>query len=726
MWLFSFARGGSPLNFGFMRVYWTMILALVCVGGVAQSQDTAAIDVLEYEISLGLTPDENGLEGQTWVTIVVPDQGADTLTLKLDTVYTINKYLMADANAEHIASVKLVREGKWLHFTHYNTADVQRVNGGDTVRVFVDYTGTPSEPARFGGVYFGEEGYIYNLGVRIGVTHPSDGHSWFPAHDVFTDKARFKYRIHTPDSRLGVANGMLTDVVNHNTDERGEINTYHWELRQPIPPYLASFAIGEYLPVRDTIALQKPNGDTERTPISLYVPPEDSAAARASFKHLPQTVAQYADWYGPYAWPRIGYVAVPMKGGAMEHATNIAYPQNAVDGGHKFDELWAHELSHSWFGNYVTCYSPEEMWLNEGWACYSEAMYHLAVHGEASFRDYLRDIQFKAVMYAQFTDGGYLPLSPMPRDHTYGTTTYKKGATVAHTLRNYIGDADFFPALRSYFAQYGYGNARTVDFLSHFADAKSDSRMMHFAEAHIFTPGWFQLHLLPNKRVSTFNDASYMAEDFLTVDLVGGKPKRPVVMDLELMYVSKAGQTDVQTAEIDWKTKTYKNQVVLQRQLPFEPAYVVVDPYEKFCDGSFSHLFPDSSYGAHQVLAPVHLSAEFPNGLPQRDVCGPVNIALYPHAPADRLVDTTDAMTGFWHLQCLPEAELEVQFQAQRMVLPRKVAPDGNGQPGIALYYKANLKDEWARISSDVGGADQPYCHLKNAKAGYYTLRLMK
>ncbi|MFW5659699.1 MAG: M1 family aminopeptidase, partial [Bacteroidota bacterium] len=413
----------------------------------------------------------------------------------------------------------------------------------------------------------------------------------------------------------------------------------------------------------------------------------------------------------------------PMQGGAMEHATNFAYPQNAIDGGHRYDELWAHELSHSWFGNYVTCWSPDEMWLNEGWARYSEALYHLAVHGEASFRDYMRSIQYRSVMASHLADGEYLPLYPMPPDQTYGSTTYDKGATVAHTLRNYIGDGQFFPALQAYFKRHGYSNATTYHFMSSFHAAKSDSRMMRFTEAFVYAPGWHQFHLVPNKRTATFNNVTYLVEDFLSADLIGGKPGLPAVLNIEVLYVgAEPGQVKLERYELDWTTRRYQGDFVLRTQLPFEPVYTVIDPYEKIAEGALSHLVQDSSYGQSEALEPAYLNLRFPSGLPAKSEIGPLNVAFFPHPPEKRLAD--NGMRGYWQLQALPEATLDVEFEALRALMPDKMRSGSDGKPKLELHYKPVLEAEWEPVAAEISGASKPKARLKNARPGYYTLVL--
>jgi hypothetical protein len=156
-------------------------------------------------------------------------------------------------------------------------------------------------------------------------------------------------------------------------------------------------------------------------------------------------------------------VGVPFDGGAMEHATNIAYPQEYLDGTNRMDRLWVHELSHSWFGNLVTCASAQDMWLNEGFARYSEALFIESASGPQAFHRYMQGIQRKVLEYSTRTGEGFLALSPMPEEHTYGLTTYDKGALVAHEMRLLMGDSLYFASLRDYFRSYRMGNASHWD-----------------------------------------------------------------------------------------------------------------------------------------------------------------------------------------------------------------------------------------------------------------------
>ena len=120
-------------------------------------------------------------------------------------------------------------------------------------------------------------------------------------------------------------------------------------IRLPIPSYLASVAVGEYLVYKDTF-----QGLSSILPIEIYVPPTYLPLVEETFRFLKPVLRNFENKFGAYSWERVGYIGVPFNKGAMEHACNIAYPLFAINGNDMYMLLYAHELAHSWFGNLIT------------------------------------------------------------------------------------------------------------------------------------------------------------------------------------------------------------------------------------------------------------------------------------------------------------------------------------------------------------------------------------
>lgn len=323
----------------------------------------------------------------------------------------------------------------------------------DTCHIY--YHGIPSaEPAYgWGGVHHGSS-MIFNMGVAIEDVPHGFGRGWFPCIDNFTDRAYYKINVITQPNHRAIASGVLDEVADYGTDKK----IWKWNLAQTSPTYLVSFAAGEF-----TLNTMNYSGETTSFPIEIYALGGDSAAAANTFADVPEMISLYEDLFGPYHWDKAGYTVVNFNSGAMEHLTNIAYPSYALSTNQSDQTLVAHELSHHWFGNLVTCEKAEHMWLNEGWASYCEALYMEHFFGKDAYNSYVTSNQRDVVSSAHDADGGYWALSDIPLDLTYSTTVYDKGALIVHNLRQYMGDELFFPAVKHYLATLAENTASSAD-----------------------------------------------------------------------------------------------------------------------------------------------------------------------------------------------------------------------------------------------------------------------
>ncbi len=151
-------------------------------------------------------------------------------------------------------------------------------------------------------------------------------------------------------------------------------------------------------------------------------------------------------------------------GGAMEHQCNTSYGRNITTSTHTYDYIVLHEAAHMWFGDEVTLASWPDIWLNEGFASYAEALWFEHLNGFAAYRSYMTSLSDLGV-----TD----PSGPVynPTVLFSSNTVYNKGAWLLHMLRGVLdNDSLFFAALREYRVRHSYGNATTVQFLSDVAD----------------------------------------------------------------------------------------------------------------------------------------------------------------------------------------------------------------------------------------------------------------
>jgi aminopeptidase N len=419
---------------------WTKIQKVVLMQQTPGRSDS--LDIVHYDLSLSIRNlASKSIGGTAKITFAARKNGVSQLSLDLLKL--------------HVSAIRLNNITQTFSQTD-STLFVQLSSpqdSGDTFELEIDYNGNPVTDASWGGFYFNGN-YAYNMGVGFTSNPHNFGRCWFPCFDNFTDRATYAFHITTDSSFKAVCNGLpLPETVNPD----GSI-TWNWELQQPIPTYLASAAVGKYEFVKYTFT-----GQNRTYPVIIAAAAADTAKARVSFAKLNSALSCFESKYGVYPFDRVGYVGVPFNSGAMEHATNIAYPIYAINGSTDYETLFAHELSHMWWGDQATCRTAEEMWLNEGWASFNEALFLECVYGKQAYIDDIRKKSVDVLLNAPGDDGGWLPVSGVPHNATYGTHVYKKGALMVHTLRTLMGDSAFFTAARFYMQTYHFKDVSTED-----------------------------------------------------------------------------------------------------------------------------------------------------------------------------------------------------------------------------------------------------------------------
>lgn len=381
----------------------------------------------------------------------------------IDATTVISVVLKESSSQISLDLLELPVSGVWVNgnvvsFSYSSpklTIELPAISVGDTFTVEISYSGNPSSDAQWGGFYFTGE-YAFNLGVGFAADPHNFGRAWFPCFDNFTDRAIYYTNVTVDSGKRAYANGYLTEIV----DNGDKTLTFRWTMDDPIPTYLASVAIANYEEVKMNV---------DGIPVLLTSLAADTANLRKSFENIPICIRRFEEVYGEHSFDRIGFNTVPFNAGAMEHATNIAYPRYAISAGDKRSEtLYAHELAHHWWGNTITCKTQEDMWLNEGWASYSERIFLEAVYGRERYDEDIEDNHRAVLQFAHVQDGEVLPVSGIGHANTYGRHVYNKGADMVHTLRGMMGDSAFFAACASFQQEFKFKDVTTDDMRRHF------------------------------------------------------------------------------------------------------------------------------------------------------------------------------------------------------------------------------------------------------------------
>lgn len=524
------------------------------------------IDVINYSINLDLSNYTSyQIFGNTELKIASKVQGLnytclDFLGLSVDSIF-VNDNVVSFSYNDTLLKISLPLAQ----------------NLGDTFFINVFYHGHPVvDPSGWGGFYF-SSGYAFNLGVGFEDNPHNYGRVWYPCIDDFIDRASYDFHIKTSNENTAVCGGVLLSTE-LNVDST---KTYHWRLNEEIPTYLSSVAVGSYKLVPDTF-----HGIEGSIPINIYARPTDSTKAVNSFINLKEILSAFETSFGPYRWNRVGYVSVPFNGGAMEHATNIAYPASSIDGTLTDEYLYAHELAHHWFGDLITCNAPEDMWINEGWASFCEYIYMEYLYGKEDAKKYIRNEHAYNVRALHYEDDGFRAVYGIPHEYTYSTTVYEKGATVAHSLRGYLGDSLFFSSVKQLLEEFAYQSISSFQMRDRLSEY-SGVDLTAFFDTWVFSPGF------PHFAVDSFkvaeNGSLYDVTVYMKQKNRGGT------------HFANQNKVELTFMDKDWNQTTRIIEFSGERggqtfSLPFNPDIVIADIDEKLCDATVdNYMIIDSA-----------------------------------------------------------------------------------------------------------------------------------
>ncbi len=435
----------------------SLTIAILVLWPAAALFASRAIDVLHYDLSLTVTPHEQSIVGSATLTIASLSGPCNNLLLDFadQTIYSV--YINGvPADYRHLPPL----------------LSITLPEPCDTFVVTVEYAGVPRNDG-FGGLFM-VQNYAFTVGQGIYSDSPSMLDRWVPCHNVPYDKASLDIRLTVPKPLRAFSNGVLVDSLFTDTTA-----FFHWRETHPIAPYLIAFAVGDYVSAH----LPYTSSSGKPLPIQYHIFPSHLDAARKDLRFLPDMMAVFEKLFGSYPFDRYSMVEAYNRG-AMEHQTMTTYSFQLFTGDNRYDYVVAHELAHHWWGNLVTCFDWKDIWLNEGFATYSEALYFENVFGKEFAASYMSRLAEE--YFAEESLRGVFPIyNP---SYYWGATVYKKGAWLLHMLRAQIGDDAFFETLRNYAAEYAYSAATSEDFVR-LTERVSGQDLQAFFDQWLFQAG---------------------------------------------------------------------------------------------------------------------------------------------------------------------------------------------------------------------------------------------
>jgi aminopeptidase N len=353
----------------------------------------------------------------------------------------------------------------------------QSVGLNQIIDLTIYYRGTPPSGANaaIGNGFSNRASPTYGNQITWSLSEPYSAYEWWPCKQSLQDKIDSCFISITTDTSNKVgSNGNLVSVESKDNGK----HTYHWQTRYAMNYYLVALTVGQY---REYVSYAKPKQIADSILIQNYI---YNATAynnnKASIDITAKQLELFSDLFGvyPYHKEKYGHMMAPFSGG-MEHQTMSSM------GIFNFG-IVAHELGHQWFGNHVTCATWSDIWLNEGFASYTEYLAAKYLNSPANALSVLNGMHTSAKagigsVYVTDTNNVSRIFS--------SALTYEKGGSAVRVLHYILGDSLFFNMCRTYLNKHGNGNASTAD-LAQVCKEVSGKNLDYYFDQWIYGAGF--------------------------------------------------------------------------------------------------------------------------------------------------------------------------------------------------------------------------------------------
>lgn len=428
------------------------------------------VDVLNYQFNIKLSDDTDEITCELILDVRYLGEGVDSLRLDL-----VKASIALENKGMTVSSIQ--SEGQELAFTHNGEElkiKLPSSSKKDQEKQYqIVYSGIPASGLKIAKNKYGDRTFFSD-------NWPDKGRNWLAMVDHPYDKATCEFIVTAPSHYQVVSNGLKieeTDLGNGN-------RLTHWKQSVPIASWLYVLGVARF-------AMQEVEQFDHKS-IQTWVYYQDREKGFYDFAVPTKQVLEfYSDYIGPFSYEKLANIQSNSVSGGMEAASAILYSENSVVGDRntRWRNVIIHEIAHQWFGNAVTEYDWDDVWLSEGFATYFTLLFREHAYGRDDFLEGLANSK-KTVDAFHEKNPDYRivhdNLSDMSK--VVSSHTYQKGSWILHMLRGVIGTENFWKGIQAYYAKYQNGNATTSDFRREMEKA-SGKDLDCFFEQWLYQPG---------------------------------------------------------------------------------------------------------------------------------------------------------------------------------------------------------------------------------------------
>jgi len=409
-------------------------------------------DLVHTKLALKFSYKKRQVEGKAWLTMRSHRLSSDSVIL--------------DAKGMYVQSVLILKKNKSFSLKYIYDDKKIRIKLDKSYgkmtpfTIFISYMTKPQQSDNIfqEGIHFinPDETDITKPREIWTMGEPNYNSNWFPTIEDPSQKSTSEISLTVSNVDVTLSNGILKSQKQHPNGTR----TDTWEMNLPHSPYLFMVAIGKFHITKEI---------WHRKEISYYVEPRYADYSKFLFRETKEQLSFFSKLFGiEYPWGKYAQIRLANFYGGQENTTATEFNEDGKGSrleieDRDFDPTIVHELSHQWFGNYVTCKNWSNLALNESFAKFSEILW-----AEYKYGYNVADDQLLGDRKAYLDDSSawakeLIRKNYIRSEEMFDVVTYQKGACILYMLRNIMGNDAFYKGLNIYLNKFKFNSAVSED-----------------------------------------------------------------------------------------------------------------------------------------------------------------------------------------------------------------------------------------------------------------------